>query len=510
MRNKSASIVANPVLVGAVTTLVVVVAVFLAYNANKGLPFVPTYQFKIETPNAARLVVGNEIREGGSRIGQITQIDPVELRDGTTGAEITVQLDQDAGPIPTDTTVTIRPRSTLGLKYIDVRRGESDRDLPEGATLTTGQDIVPPEIDEFLGIFDEETRANAETNLDTFGGAFAARGNDLNRTLRSLPPLLARLPRLMRTLSAERTDLDGFFRQLERAASATAPVSAELARGFTAMADVFEAFSRDPEALKETISEGPPTMRVALDSFERQGPFLDRLADISPEIRATAREIRTGAPTISAALAAGTPVLRRTPPLNERIAESLDAAGDLARSPTTDLTLQGLLATMQTLNPTLRYVGPHITVCNYFTAFWTFFADHISEEDQTGTVQRIQVKEAPSQDDALQTFGATRPANAENVNPIAAQAAGDPVHLHAQARGRAVNEQGEADCESGQRGYPSRLARGVDPKYRIAIDDRTPGTQGPTFFGRPRVPEGQTFSAEPTGRTPDLASVVNP
>ena len=28
-------------LVGAVTTLVIVVAVFLAYNANNGLPFVP-------------------------------------------------------------------------------------------------------------------------------------------------------------------------------------------------------------------------------------------------------------------------------------------------------------------------------------------------------------------------------------------------------------------------------------------------------------------------------------
>ena len=33
-RRPNASIVANPVLVGAVTTLVVLVAVFLAYNAN--------------------------------------------------------------------------------------------------------------------------------------------------------------------------------------------------------------------------------------------------------------------------------------------------------------------------------------------------------------------------------------------------------------------------------------------------------------------------------------------
>jgi hypothetical protein len=41
-RRARASVVASPVLVGAVTTLVVVVAVFLAYNANAGLPLVPT------------------------------------------------------------------------------------------------------------------------------------------------------------------------------------------------------------------------------------------------------------------------------------------------------------------------------------------------------------------------------------------------------------------------------------------------------------------------------------
>ena len=61
-RRSSASIVANPVLVGAVTTLVIVVAVFLAYNANNGLPFVPTTQLKVQIANGANLVKGNEVR----------------------------------------------------------------------------------------------------------------------------------------------------------------------------------------------------------------------------------------------------------------------------------------------------------------------------------------------------------------------------------------------------------------------------------------------------------------
>ena len=41
-RRATTAIVASPVLVGAVTPLVTVVAVFLAYNANNALPFVPT------------------------------------------------------------------------------------------------------------------------------------------------------------------------------------------------------------------------------------------------------------------------------------------------------------------------------------------------------------------------------------------------------------------------------------------------------------------------------------
>ena len=41
----------NPVLIGAATVLVILVAVFLSYNANKGLPFVPTYQVKEFAPD---------------------------------------------------------------------------------------------------------------------------------------------------------------------------------------------------------------------------------------------------------------------------------------------------------------------------------------------------------------------------------------------------------------------------------------------------------------------------
>ena len=505
MRGQRVRVVAaNPVLIGASTLLIVVVAVFLAYNANKGLPFLPTFQMQVETPDAARLVVGNEVREGGDLIGQVSKIENVRLKDGTVGASLRLSLLPKAAPIPDDSTILIRPRSTLGLKYVELIRGRSRTELSEGSTLTASEAAATPELDDFFGIFDPPTRANIRRNLATFGGGFAGRGVDLNRTLAALPELLRDIQPVMRTLADDDTQLARFFDELADAARVVAPVSDEFARGFAAMADTFEGFSRDPRALQETIEESPETLRVGIRTLPVQRPFLRRLAGISDELQGTAAEVRASAPPISRALTAGTRVLPRTPRLNEDLRDALAGLAELGSSATTVPVLRSFQQTVGTLDPTLRYVGPHITVCNYWNLWWTFLSDHLSERVETGTIQRIQAKSAPDQDNDLNSFGASQPANAENVNPVAQRTMGDPVNLHAQYYGRAVDERGAADCESGQRGYPERIAEGLDPRFKVAIDPRTPGNQGPTFTGRPRVPEGQTFSAEPTGDAPQV------
>src|SRR5687767_4211160 len=126
VRRASGSVVANPVLVGAVTALVVVVAVFLAYNANKGLPFVPSTTVKFRVANGANLIEGNEVREGGGpRIGIVDEMKPIRLPDGSVGAEVSMKIDADAGDIPVDSTLNLRPRSVLGLKYVELTRGKS-------------------------------------------------------------------------------------------------------------------------------------------------------------------------------------------------------------------------------------------------------------------------------------------------------------------------------------------------------------------------------------------------
>ncbi len=496
----------SPLVVGALTVLVVVVAVLLAYRANQGLPFVPTFELKVDTPNAARLVVGNEVREGGFRVGQVAKIEPVGAQDGRrAGAQLTLKLDSSATPLPDDSTIRIRPRSALGLKYVELVRGTSRTELAEGAVIATRSNAVGPELDDFFSTFDETTRENVDRNLDYFATALAGRGAAINRTLGAAPELLGDLPPVMRTLANPDTRLVRLLTESADATRVLAPLSDTLARGFTGMADTFDALSRDPRALRETIERAPATLDEGIRSLPATRPLLTRLAGISDEVQGTARELRASLPAVNRALAAGTPVLKRTPQFSEDLEGTLRALRELAQSPTTDITLGGLTDTMRTLNPTLRWVGPHVTVCNYFTYFWTFLADHLSDEDTTGTVQRIQVKLAPpTQHNSPLMFGATEPANGGEVDPLQHAVFGDAAELHSQLYGAAVDATGAADCEHGQRGYLQRLATGFPSNLNIVVDSRTPGLQGPTFKGRARVPEGQSFSPEPTGIAPSV------
>src|SRR3954453_6967921 len=101
-RRGASSIAANPVLIGAATTLVVIVAVFLAYNANNGLPFVPTYELNAEVPDAANLVQGNDVRIGGARVGLVSKITPLRHRNGLVTAQLKLRLETGVRPLPRD------------------------------------------------------------------------------------------------------------------------------------------------------------------------------------------------------------------------------------------------------------------------------------------------------------------------------------------------------------------------------------------------------------------------
>ena len=176
-------------LIGAATTLVIIVAVFLAYNANNGLPFVPTYQLKAEVPErgeprAAATRCASAARASASS----TTSRRAACANGRTVAELSLKLETVVQPLPDDSTILVRPRSALGLKYVEITKGNVAEGFEAGATVPLARATPRPvEIDEVFSTFDERHAPASRTNLLEFGNALAGRGKDLNEAFGVLP-----------------------------------------------------------------------------------------------------------------------------------------------------------------------------------------------------------------------------------------------------------------------------------------------------------------------------------
>jgi virulence factor Mce-like protein len=429
----------RPVPIGALTLLVVILAVFLSYRANQGLPFAPAYRLEAETPSAANLVVGNEVRMGGARVGVVESLDVRRRAGGRNVAVLGLRLDRSVEPLPRDSTVLIRPRSALGLKYVELTRGTSEQGFEDGDTIPLASARpTPVEFDEFLDMFDADTRTAAQQNLRGIGDALAGRGRDLNAAIGALRPVLRDVIPVARTLSDPSTRLERLVVELADAARIVAPVAATQARLFADLDTTFGALRRVARpALQEAISQAPPTLGVAIRELPRQRPYLARAEALFGDLRPGVHALRAGAADIAGALVAGTPVLRRTPPFNDRLASLLNAVQGVAEDPLARAGTRRLTATSAALRPTLTFAGPAQTRCNYLVLLFRNAASLLSEGDATGTWQRfiiIPTPQGPNNEGGPASAPANGPTEANHLhtNPYPnTSAPGQPVECEA-------------------------------------------------------------------------------
>lgn len=499
MRGAARQLNASPVLIGAVTLMVAIIAVFISYSANNGLPFVPSYQLKAELPNGAKLVRGNEVRAGGFRVGIVEDITSARRRVGgkeRTVALLDLKLDKAVEPLAVDSRLSVRPRSALGLKYVELIPGRAKRTFENGDTVPLrNASQGAPELEDVLSTFQPETRSDARNALEGFGNSIAGRGPAINTTIRELEPFTRYLLPVMRNLSDPDAELRNLFPGLGAAAAEAAPVAEAQARWFGDMATTFAAIGRDPQALRETIEESPPTLQAATESFRVQTPFLARFAAVSRDLQPGAAQLPRTLPLVNDALQAGVPAFRQTPELGERLEQLFVAAEDLGDNPSTLLGLRDLRTAVRVTRPLIEFVAPYQTVCNYLTYFFNPLGTHQSAVVAGGTTERILAKLADTQqENSLGSTESTRPVDVPSDQDP--QASPTKPSLHTQYGGPAVDSSGRADCQAGQTGYPNRLVS--NPRWppddsrggftpggsHVVVDADTPGLAGGTFKAR--------------------------
>ena len=371
------------------TVLIAIVAVFISYSANQGLPFVPTYRLKAELPERAR---SSWRATTCARAGSASAA-------STTSPRCAAQVNgQRARRSPCSTSsstrrssrcrwtraVGVRSRSALGLKYVELLPGRSERTFEDGATIPLRNATPPaPELEDVLSTFQPaHPRRTRRRRCSGFGDGLAGRGPDINETIAAAaavpgPPR----PRSCATCRARSSELRNLFPALGRARPprwrrwprsrrscspswpTPSPPSAATRRR-----------SRRRSRRPRRRSTPPPRRSGCRRRSWRASPTC-RAASSRPPPSCDARCRRSTARSPPAC-----PPSSSTPELSDDLEELFEALEDLSREPEHAARAAATCAARpRSPKPAVEHVAPYQTVCNYLVYFFNPLGTHLSE-----------------------------------------------------------------------------------------------------------------------------------
>lgn len=391
----------NPILIGTVTILVTIVAIYLSYIAENGLPFVPTYNVNVDVSSAAELTKNAPVRIGSDQVGQVLTITPeLASQDTSAGnkrpfARLGLALQSSVGPLPANSRYQVRLGSVLGGKYVSIVPGNPSKGTVEnGGTLPLKDDIPFVDLDVAFDTFGHKTQQGLRNVLRESGNAAAGRGAAFNESTYSLAQLIGPLDNLLRLLAARNTNLAGFVSGAAATTSALAVVSPQLNSLLSEGSTTFSALNQAGGALGATIDQLPATEAVGTTVLSNARPVLANLAAITQAVKPAAALLPLAANRTDAIVTSATPVFKRVPQLARTLNTAVGAVDTLARDPnsidtfkllgTNDLATFGASAFVG-LGAILRDAGPSQLACNTIGIWARNFASSLSEGDATGS-----------------------------------------------------------------------------------------------------------------------------
>jgi ABC-type transporter Mla subunit MlaD len=472
-RRRSSSIAGSPLLIGAITTLIAIVAVYLSYNANNGLPFVPTYNINVELPTASGLQDQNQVRLGGTRVGTVKSLSPhLNPVTGRVTAIATLKLEKKVEPLPADTTAEVQSVSTIGLKYLELHKGVGFRTIKAGGTIPLRHTSEPVNIEELFNMFDKPTRTAIKINTINFGNGLAGRGIGLNNTIAELRPLVTNAVPVLHNLASPQTDLHEFWVALNRAASQTAPVARQNANYFVDLDTFFTEWAKTARQIEEANEGGPSSLEQAIYSLPHQAPFYENATEFMNLLRPSAADLVTVAPELGHAVTVGAKNFTEAVKLNKALAESSIALEEFARNPIATVGLEEFTKTLEIANPLLAGLAPEQAYCNYWTLAFRNLASLDAENIGIGTLSRAGLILAPTGANN-EGYPASAPANGPseervaNTNPPKVIDAHNN-HLHANMYPNVAGPGQPKVCEAGNENYiPGQLTIGNLPASQV-------------------------------------------
>lgn len=344
----------------------------------------PTFRLVADMTDASPLLPGNDVRLNGVRVGKI---DTIKIVDG--GARLALDLDAAALPVYKDASVSSRPVSLLGERYLDLTPGTASAgQLASGSTLSTQHTGSATDLDEVLNMLDKPTSQSLAALVTTLGIGLDGNGKNVSDAIRALAPAMRDTQKLTGVLKDQNAVLNSLVTSFE-------PVAAGLASGngkdldslVAATEQMLGATSRNEAAFRQMLTELPATLtsaRRTLTQLEGTAnaavPTLQALKPTTSTLAAFSKELKTFADSADPALRAANPVLAKAQRL-------IDNAAPVAAQ--LRLSAKDMTTTVTSLDPLTRDLGNNFTTVMEFFKGWalaTNGTDGIAHYFRAGTV----------------------------------------------------------------------------------------------------------------------------
>ena len=314
-----------------------------------------TYEMRVSFPEATTLAEAADVRLAGVNVGKVRR---KELDKGGNATRVRLAIEPEFAPLPADTKAILRQKTLLGETYVELTPGSRDgAKLADGGTIDPGRVEPTVELDEILGIFDQDTKRAfrawvKDTALVTRDGG----GRNLNAALGNLSGFATNGADLLGVLDRQGQALRMLVRNTGRTLGAVNARSGQLRelvanahRTFSATADAQRALAQTFAAFPTFLDESRLTLG-RLERFSRDtDPLVRDLRPVADDLEPTVRDVAALAPDLNHLLLDLRTVIRA-------------AARDL---PEGQRFLRGAAPVLEALHPFLQELNPVLSFANF-------------------------------------------------------------------------------------------------------------------------------------------------
>lgn len=285
----SGRVLRNAIYVTLFAVLCIVGMEFLAVNIGQPNPLSSDYTVHAVFTDADGVPTAADVRVAGVQVGKVTAVSHDPSNPGFS--VVTLQISSaNAVPVYSNGFATVRPKTLLGEKYVDLTVGNRDsgQAIPADGYLPQARTSKDVENDEIFNAFDAQTRQQQKVVLQELDTATQGRAGDVQAILPQLTQIVQDLSPIAKVYEKDNPQVDNIFVNfntlMQTLADEHQQLAAFLANGNAALG----AIAQRDDALIATLkgysdvadefnTAMSPTVDAQRSALQKLAPTFDKL-----------------------------------------------------------------------------------------------------------------------------------------------------------------------------------------------------------------------------------------